>query len=199
VIAALVLTTILAQAAPAPTPAPIAPMRENQAPVAPSNPPLGIPPVTGVDKLFALAAMQGGNAEIDMARLALQRSHTTEVRAFAEKMLSEHMGIDDAMRPSLMHAYGEGLPPQRLATADQLALDHLRTISDVDFDQVYLMQQIGDHLATLTAFHTEADNGTDPQLVALTKKWLPTIQAHLELAVETTDRIGGATPFKSGH
>ncbi|MGI0133874.1 MAG: DUF4142 domain-containing protein, partial [Candidatus Micrarchaeaceae archaeon] len=64
-------------------------------------------------------------------------------------------------------------------------------------DQAYMLQQIGDHLATMTAFQTEAENGSDPQLKALVRKWLPTIKAHLELAVDTEQHIGGASPFKS--
>jgi predicted outer membrane protein len=59
------------------------------------------------------------------------------------------------------------------------------------------MQQIGGHLAALTAFQTEADNGTDPQLKALARKWLPSIQAHFELAVDLTQHVGGASSFKS--
>ena len=48
----------------------------------------------------------------------------------------------------------------------------------------------------LMAFQTEAENGTNAQLKELARKWMPTIQAHLQLAVDTAKHVGGASPFK---
>jgi putative membrane protein len=58
------------------------------------------------------------------------------------------------------------------------------------------MMQIGDHLAAAGAFGAEARDGSDPELRAFAKKWLPTIEAHLELAVTLVKHVGGDTPFK---
>lgn len=60
-----------------------------------------------------------------------------------------------------------------------------------------MMSQIGGHLAMLTAFQTEADNGTDVELKQLVRKWMPTIQAHLQLAGDTAKHIGGASRSNS--
>jgi putative membrane protein len=166
------------------------------APIAHNPAPFDKPALPGVDRTFAHAAMEGHNAEMFMAHLAVERSSAPEVKAFAQKMITENMGLADAMMPALLRVAGS-ISPQRLAAPDMLALEHLRTISNVDFDQVYATQQIGAHLATLTAFQTEADNGTDPQLKMLARKWLPTIQAHLKLAISLTNHIGRSSPFKS--
>lgn len=101
------------------------------------------------------------------------------------------------MHPVLSRTLGALAPPERLSSPDVLAMRHLESVSPVDFDQACAVQQIGDHLATLTAFQTEAENGTNPRLKALARKWLATIQAHLELAVDLTQHIGGSSPFKS--
>ncbi len=172
-----------------------APMKQNRAPVQAQPAPLQQPSLAEVDRLFAVAAMQGSNAEIDMAELALKRGSADEVKAYASKMIAEHKGLMDELMPVLQHA-GATPPEERLATADQLALRHLESIKPVDFDQLYVMQQIGGHLATLTAFQTEADNGTDARLKETVRKWTPTIQAHLELAVDMAKHVGGASPFK---
>ncbi len=153
-------------------------------------------PSSAVDRTFALAAREGNAAELDMARLALQRSGVNEVKGYAQKMIDEHMRLMSEMAPPLRRALGAAAPPQRLAPADALALRHLRTVAPEGFDQAYAMQQIGDHLATMTAFQTEAEDGTDPALQALAKKWLPTIQAHLELAVQMTRHVDVGNPFK---
>jgi putative membrane protein len=192
-IAALVLlVTILAQATPTPNPE-----TENRAPVvAPPAPGMPSLPAATVDRTFALAAIQGNFAELDMAQLALRRGNANEVKGYARKMLDEHARLMQDMDASLRRALGAGAMPQRLAAPDALALRHLQTVADVDFDQDYAMQQVGDHLATMTAFRTEAEDGTDTQLKALARKWLPTIQAHLELATDLARHIGGSNPFK---
>lgn len=190
----LAVAVVIAQAG---TPSPQAPLHENRAPVQASPAPAKEPSSPSVDRLFAVAAMQGNDAELDMAKLALRRGTANEVKGFAGKMLAEHGGLMQELMPALRRAMHGAAAPPHLAAPDALAYRHLESVSAVDFDQAYAMQQIGDHLATLTAFQTEADNGTDPQLKMLARKWLPTIQAHLELAVDVTSHIGGSSPFKS--
>jgi len=185
---------VVAQAGPPPAQAPTT---ENRAPVPVQPPPASEPAEPGVDKLFAVAAMQGNAAEIDMANLAMRRGTANEVKMFAGMMLADHGGMMREMLPALRRVLGAAAPPQRLAPPDALAMRHLEAVPAVDFDQSYVMQQIGDHLATLAAFQTEADNGSDPQLKALARTWLPTIQSHLELAVDVTKHVGGSSPFKS--
>jgi hypothetical protein len=85
-------------------------------------------------------------------------------------MIAEHMGLADDMLPALQHVLAAA-PPQRPAAPDMLASENLRTISDVDFDQAYAEQQVGDHLA-------------------------PPIEAHLQLAVALTQHIAGDSPLK---
>jgi putative membrane protein len=172
-----------------------APMKQNRAPVPVQPAPLQQPSSADVDRLFALTAMQGSNAEIDMAELAMKRGSASEIKSYASKMIAEHKGLMDEMMPALQRVLGNP-PPERLAPVDQLAMRHLEAVKPVDFDQIYVMEQIGGHLATLTAFQTEADNGTDAQLKELARKWMPTIEAHLQLAVDTAKHVGGSSPFK---
>ncbi len=168
---------------------------QNRAPV-PANPgPTKYATPPGIDHTFAIAASQGNNAEMDMANLALKQAHAGEAVSFARTMIEEHEAMAKQFQPATSRLLPAG-PPERLAPADMLAFEHLQTVSAVDFDQEYLIGQVGGHLATLTVFQTEADNGTDPELKELARKWLPTIKSHLELAVDMTKHIGGSSPFK---
>ncbi|MBD5633483.1 MAG: DUF4142 domain-containing protein [Candidatus Eremiobacteraeota bacterium] len=151
-----------------------------------------VTPKTDVDAAFQLLAMQGNDAEIDMSQLALERSNALEVRGFAQKMIAEHT--------DLMHRLVETIPsaahpPARVNALDRLALERLATLPAADFDQEYIVQQIGDHLATIDVFETEARIGGDPVLKAFAARELPTIRAHLDLAVNEAKHIGGAGPF----
>jgi predicted outer membrane protein len=175
----IALSVVLAQATPM-TPAPAA-MQQNEAP--------------GIDRTFALAVIQGDNAEREMAALADRRSSVPEVRQFAHKMTTEHAGLADALMPDVMRVRGSA-PPDSMTAPDQLALAHLQTISEVDFDQTYATQQVGDHVEMLTVFRTEADSGSDQRLRVLARKWLPTIESHLELAVALARHIGGSSALR---
>jgi len=191
-IPSFVVLLFLTQAGPIP---PQAPMKENRAPVPAPAAAMKQSESADVDHAFALAFIQGSNAELDLAGLAAQRATANEVKGYAAKMSAEHKGMCDEMMP-VLHRVVSTPPAQRLAPGDELGLKHLESVKPVDFDQEYIMSQIGAHLAMLTAFKTEADNGTDAQLKELVRRWTPTIQAHLELAVDIAKHVGGSSPFK---
>jgi len=151
---------------------------QNVAPV--RNPPApATPTLAGLDRTFALAALQANHAEIATAQFALERSSVAEVRGSAEKMISEHTALGSAMQPAILHALGTSSPPQQLSAGDTLTYRHLQTVPEADFDQEYLQAQIAGHLAALADFRAEADNGTDARVKALAQHWLPTIQSHI--------------------
>lgn len=186
------ITFLLAQAGPIP---PQAPVQENRAPVPAAPAPMHQPESADVDRVFLLAFTEGSNAEMDLANLASQRATANEVKGYAAKMISEHKGMWEEMRPIVQRMMTSS-PARRVAPADELALKHLEAVKPVDFDQEYIMTQIGGHLAMLTAFQTEADNGTDSEMKELVRRWTPTIQSHLELAVDIAKHVGGSSPFK---
>lgn len=173
------------------------PVKQNLAPVPMQPAPNKFATSPGIDRLFVAAATQCNNAELDMAQLALKHGQANEVIGFAEKMLSEHEAVLKDMQSALSGTQVASAPAERLAARDSLALRHLETVPTADFDQGYALAQIAGHLGMLTVFQAEADNGTDSQLKMFAKKWIPSIQSHLELAVDMTQHIGGSSPFKT--
>ena len=168
---------------------------QNVAPVSAPPPPSSDPRHSQtVDVAFASALVQGGDAEIRAAKLALMRTRSDDVAAFARQMITDHDAIAAEGAP-LVKKYRAGTI-DAVGPADRLGLFRLQTLAPVDFDRQYALLQIGDHLATQTAFATEAQSGADPLLAAFARKWLPTIEAHLELAVTLVKHVGGDTPFR---
>ena len=62
------------------------------------------------------------------------------------------------------------------------AYDRLSKISGTEFDRVYIQGQVEDHTAVVNAFQNEISNGSDADVVAFARKYLPAIQHHLEMA-----------------
>lgn len=173
------------------------PMKQNRAPVQANPAPEDHPTSPDVDHLFGIAFLQSDRFETQAAALASNHGTADEVKGYAAKMMSEHSGMKESFDPVLHRLTASNDESHGgLAPADDLALKHLASLKPVDFDQEYIISQIGGHLTALAAFQAEADNGANAELKELARKWLPTIKAHLELAVDLSKHVAGSSPFK---
>jgi hypothetical protein len=81
------------------------------------------------------------------------------VKAFAEKMVTEHTEMTESMKP---FADSWGLTPPSGPDADhQKELDKLNGLSGAEFDKEYMSQMVTDHTKALSAFTTEAKDTKD--------------------------------------
>ena len=148
-----------------------------------------------IDGAFVVAATQGNNAEIDMAFLVLKRSKTDEALSFAHRMIEDHTAL--VARFNKLVPPGNVVVPERENAADRLALARLAKLPPADMDQEYLIQQVGDHLATVSVFTTEARDGANPALRAFANSELPMLKEHLQVALMDAKRVGGDNPLRS--
>jgi len=131
------------------------------------------------DTTFAMKAAQGGMAEVADGKLALQKSTSPNVRAIAQRMVTDH-SMANAQLAAIAHAEGIALPAGP-AAADQATMAKQRALSGAAFDSSYLKGQATAHEMTIALFKKEIATGSDPRLVAFAKKTLPTIQSHLAM------------------
>jgi putative membrane protein len=168
---------------------------QNVAPVPMTRVPPPKPMTPQIDRDFVAAATASGESEIAQAKLALEHSSVDEVRGYATKMIEDHTTIAKELAAARGVSPNAPMPP--LPPSEQLALAQLRGDPLAQtFDEDYALQQVGGHLAAVTAFNVEAKSGTDPKLRAFAAKWIPTIQAHLELAVTLAKHVAGDSPFR---
>ncbi len=149
-------------------------------PPAPPPPPPAPPPIAANDAAFIQTAAQGGMNEIQTSQLAETTSHSAAIKAFGEKMISDHTANDDQLK-QLVTAKG-GTVPTTLNDDQQAMLTKLQGEHGRKFDHDYLQGQIMGHEAVLAAFQTEASSGTDPDLKNFATQTIPTIQMHLDRA-----------------
>ena len=147
-----------------------------------------------IDGAFVVAATQSNNAELDMAFVVLKRGKMDEALSFAHRVIEDHTAL--AARFAKIVPPASALVPERENAADRLALARLAKLPPADMDQEYLIQQVGDHLATVSVFNTEAVFGTNPALRAFAKSELPTLREHLEVALANARRVSGANPLR---
>lgn len=136
---------------------------------------VGIEPMMGVDAA-TYASLARTNAQFDTAsaRVALMRSRSPRVRAFATKALHDH----SANEGSLAASRG---PARRLAgTLDYRAmLDTLKRVNAAAFDRLYTDQQMLSHRHAWALDSGYAVDGRDPRLRDFARRAVAIDEAHL--------------------
>jgi putative membrane protein len=125
---------------------------------------------------FWTDAAQGGMAEVELGKLALQKSQNAEVKKFAQMMVTDHTAANNELKA--------------LATKKNIVLptdigDHKSTVDDLsklsgaEFDKEYVEAMVDDHQEDVEFFEDKSDN-SDADIKAFTTKTLPTLKKHLE-------------------
>ncbi len=138
------------------------------------------------DKMFLKHASQGGMSEVQMGQLASEKAQSPKVKAFGQKMVTDHTELNNELKP---FADKMGVPPPAsLSPEDQAELDKLNGLSGADFDKEYVAYMEKDHAKDLQDFRKEAASASNPQLKAAVAKGEKVIAQHKRLI----DQIGAS-------
>jgi putative membrane protein len=138
---------------------------------------------TPEDKAFVAEAGMAGLYEVQAGNLALQKAESAGVRAFAQRMVTDH-GKANAELAQLATVKGLVLPAE-LEGEHEKALEHLNTLSGAAFDRGYMEHMRGDHQKDVAAFEKASTSATDADIKAFATKTLPVLREHLTLAQQT--------------
>jgi putative membrane protein len=138
----------------------------------------------------------GDMFEIDSSKIALERSQTPEVKAYAQMMIDAHTATTAELGPLATAA--SITPPSALDGDHAGKLEELRTASAADFDDKYIDMQTAAHSGALNALRNYADNGENPGIRAFAAATAPKVQTHLDqiraLDKSPADDTAPATP-----
>jgi putative membrane protein len=142
---------------------------------------------TDADKKFLAMAAQSDQNEIALSQLAAQKATHPAVKAFAEKMVTEHTKMTESMKP---FADSWGLTPPSGPDGDhQKELDKLNGLSGADFDKEYMSQMVTDHSKALSAFTTEAKDTKDVKFRNAVIKGKTAVAAHKNMAYDLKKKL----------
>jgi putative membrane protein len=139
------------------------------------------------DQDFVMKAAQGGLAEVAMGAAGLQKAANADVKAFAQRMVTDH-GNANSELTQLASTKGVTLPTD-VGAEHKAAADHLGTLSGAEFDKAYMMHMVDDHEKDVKEFETAAQSAQDPELKAWAAKTLRTLKDHLKMAKETQAKL----------
>lgn len=154
--------------------------------------------VSAADSVFLVQAAQNGQAELQVSRLALDKTQNSEVKAFAHRMLDEH-GAWATELATLAASKGVTLPDEASA-AQKGDINQLGTSDAAHFDQRYA-EAMGVHLheESIALFRRAASSADDPDVRAFAARVLPMLEFHLQLArglktVTTAPKMSSTVP-----
>jgi putative membrane protein len=130
---------------------------------------------------FVATAPAANAFEIASSRLALEKSKDPAIRAFAQKMITDHSKIGDAFVAAFGKANTGLALPDGLGAELGAVMDKLQGESGAAFDKDYVAAQTQGHQAAVGLFAGYAKGGDNPALKAFAAATLPTIQMHLEM------------------
>ena len=130
------------------------------------------------DAKFATSAAAGGMAEIELSKLAQQKTSDAQIKKFAAMMEKDHSAAGDSL---MAIAKKENITLPAAMDADhQKKYDDMSKLTGTDFDKAYVNLMVDDHKGALSLMQDEAKNGKDPALAAFAGKTATVVQMHLD-------------------
>jgi putative membrane protein len=123
-------------------------------------------------------AAAGGIAEVKLGQLALQNASSSEVKAFAQQMVTDHTKANADLTKV---AGGQHISlPTAMSDKDQALYNQLSSLKGNDFDEAYTKAMLEDHKQDVSDFEKEAAEGTNDALRQFATRTLPTLRDHLK-------------------
>lgn len=133
------------------------------------------------DQKFVDIAAESGNAEVELAEIALQKSQAPKVRGLAQQVLDDHAVVSIELK-----SIAQGKELQIPLGVDLDHKDDLARLGELEggaFDSAYIELMQKDRAKAVSLFTAAAESKKlDSRLQGFAKKTLPILQAHLQQA-----------------
>lgn len=146
------------------------------------------------DPQIAAIVVTANQVDIDAGKLAKAKSHNKEVKAFAQRMITDHAGVNKSAT-ALVHKLK--VTPEENPTSESLKqggeqnLANLKGLKGAAFDRAYIDHEVSYHESVLNALDkTLIPNAKNEELKALMVKVRPAFVAHLEHAKQMQASFG---------
>ena len=139
------------------------------------------------DADFVRTAASGGMLEVELGRHASQHAASPSVRAFGQRMASDHGSVNQELKRVALQ---EGIAvPSGMSDEHREMFAKLSKLRGPEFDQAYMEMMVDDHEKDVAAFREQADEPRS-EVDRFAAKTLPTLEVHLQEARTVQQSLG---------
>jgi putative membrane protein len=142
------------------------------------------------DYKFAKEAARGGMMEVNLGKIASQKSANPIVQQFGQRMVTDHGKAGDQLK-GIATKNGATLPDQ-LTAVQQKEVDRINSLSGEEFDKEYVALMVHDHKKDLKEFQRAAKTVENPDLKQFAETTSQTVQDHLNMITDIQKQLGTA-------
>ncbi len=132
------------------------------------------------DQAFVTKALEGGMAEVELGKLAADKSQSQDVKQFAQKMVNDHSQMGDKWFKPVAQQIGVS-EPKGPSKKDKKLIEKLQGLSGQEFDTAYIQAMLKDHKEDLKDFQNEAQAAQDPNVKQIAEQGTKVVSQHLQM------------------
>ena len=136
--------------------------------------------VNAMDRQFVKKASQANLEEVALGELAVRKASTESVKAFGQRMVTDHGKAQQELLNAVHEANLE--PPMELPPEAKATMQRLEKLSGKAFDVEFMTVMVKGHEKAVKLFTMEAEKGKHPALTGYATKSLPVLKSHLSQA-----------------
>ena len=138
---------------------------------------------------FVDEASAKGIAEIETAKMALDKGTSQDVKTFAQKMIDDHTRANQKLAE--LAGQHEDLEISDEATLMDKAKAFILKLRDGDnFDKAYANNQVAAHEQTIEMYREYLEDGENAELKKFAEQTLPKLEEHLQQAKQLQSAHG---------
>ena len=143
------------------------------------------------DRKFVMSAARGGELEVTLGKLAVEKATSEDVKKFGQTMVDDHSKANEELKALAESKKIDLTKAQENAKKRGDGISQkFRKLEGAEFDKAYMAVMVKDHEQDVKEFEKQAKSGEDADIKAFAEKTLPTLQSHLTTAKEIQEKVG---------
>jgi putative membrane protein len=134
-----------------------------------------------------IKASEAHLAEVEMARIAVEKSSNADVRAFANMIEKDHSAALQDLSELMTHKNVS--PPKTLEGTTQQDIRRMQTLQGADFDREFINMMVAGHQKTLGMFRDQLTSAQNPDVRDHVEDLLPILEMHLDKALRLQSKL----------
>jgi len=130
------------------------------------------------DAQFVTRAAQGNMAEVNLGKLAAEKSQNDDVKKFGQMMVDDHSKAEQDLEG--VASKNSWTVPKDVSAQQKAEQQRLEKLSGAAFDRAYVQMMVKDHTTDVAEFKNEAaSTSANPDLKDFATRTYPTLDNHL--------------------